>query len=307
MMTNSLSPIVLFTFNRPYHTLKTLEALKANTLASKSDLFVYCDGPRNDQDIQAVTEVRDLVRNLTGFKSITVVESPENKGLAQSIISGVTEVIEKYGTVIVLEDDIVTSPYFLGFMNLTLRFFEKEEGVWHVCGWSYPVSSEGIGDIYCMRLLECWGWGTWASRWKYNEKNPEKLRSSFSKEDIFRFNLDGVHNVWGQVEANISGKINTWAVFWYATIFKNNGLCLYPSQSLVQNIGFDDTGVHCGCDSSLMAEYSSKKDFSLKVCILENDIAVERIKKFHKDKKKNILTRIINKVWRSVLGKNLIE
>lgn len=277
-----LAPIVLFVYNRPWHTKQTIEALLNNRSSSSSQLFVFSDGPKNGQSAHKVQEVRNYLKTVKEFKNIQIIERDENWGLADNIIEGVTSVVNEYGKVIVLEDDIVTSPFFLQFMNEALDFYQNEQRIWHISGWNYPVSTKGLPDTFLWRVMNCWGWATWADRWQHYEKNPEKLVKTFSKEDIDRFNLDGFHNFWEQVEANMEGSLNTWAIFWYATIFVNGGLCCHPSLSLVENIGHDGSGSNCAKSlffHTALGEYCPR----LVDCnVAENKLAVNEIQKFYK-------------------------
>lgn len=294
-----LAPIVLFVYNRPDHTRQTLEALSANMLAGESELFIYSDAPKNESVAVKVQTVRSYIKAVQGFKSVTIIERDKNYGLAKSIIEGVTEIVNKYGKVIVLEDDIVTSPWFLKFMNGALDFYEKEKKVWHISGWNCAVESSGLEDAFFWRTLDCWGWATWQDRWQYFEKDVDKLIATFPKKDIYKFNINNSEDIWGQVLANKAGKINTWAVFWYAVIFLNNGLCLNPTVSFVQNIGFDGTGVHCGGSSIFYNAVLSDKEIDFAVIeIKENKKAVKKIIQFYKKPKKNIIYRTINKIRR---------
>ena len=139
-MNNVPAPIVLFVYNRPWHTQQTVEALQKNKLASESELFIYSDDAKNDDARVSVDEVRKYIDNITGFKKITVIKRDKNWGLASSIIDGVTKIVNKYGRIIVLEDDLVTSPYFLKFMNDSLEVYEKRNDVFSVTGFNYPKS-----------------------------------------------------------------------------------------------------------------------------------------------------------------------
>jgi len=240
------SPVILFAFNRPSHTLKALLALAADDLALETNLYVYIDGPRNLEDKGLVDQVSLIVASISGFKRVEVIHRPINYGLAKNIIEGVSEVVSKHGKVIVLEDDILVSPAFLSFMNKGLSYFESEKRVWHISGYVEPIITERSADTFLWRAMDCWGWATWEDRWKFYEKDAAKLVSQFSADEILRFNMEGGYDFWSQVLANLSGEINSWAVFWYATIFKNKGLCLSPYMAYTQNIGFDGSGVHCG-------------------------------------------------------------
>lgn len=245
----NLAPIVLFAFNRPEHTARTLSALSKNELAADSDLIVYLDGPRNSSDSELIERVYQVIGGMKGFKSIVINRQASNSGLASNIIEGVTDVIARYGRVIVVEDDIVTSPNFLRYMNDALEYYSNHKKVWHISGFTEFIGIDRPNDSFLWRAMYCWGWATWADRWSHFEKNPQSLIEAFTPEMIKRFNLDGCQNFWAQVILNSKGKINTWAIFWYATIFKNNGLCLNPFNSYVLNIGFDGSGVHCGIDN----------------------------------------------------------
>jgi len=284
-----LAPLVLFVYNRPDHTRQTIEALQKNELAQESELFIYSDAPKNDNAIEKVNEVREYIKSIDGFKNVNIIEREKNWGLANSIINGVTKIVNEYGTIIVLEDDLVTSPYFLKFMNEALEFYEDEEKVWHISGWNYPIKSDGLDDVFLWRLMNCWGWATWANRWKHFEKDIGKTMKEFSKEDIKRFNLDGAENFFGQVVSNYENKINTWAIFWYAIIFKKHGLCLNPTQTFVENIGHDGSGVHCGDKKSFVDILNHNENIKYISEVIENKDAVLRIKK---TMKKNILQRI---------------
>ena len=185
-----------------------------------SDLFIYSDAPKSYLEKKRVDELRNYISNINGFKSITVFYQDENQGLAKSIIEGVTKIIKHYGKIIVLEDDIVTSKYFLNFMNDCLEFYKDDEKIWHINGWNYPIDVNGTQDVFIWRGMECWGWATWSDKWNYFSKNTEELIKSFSKKEIHRFNLDGCRNNWKQVILNRKGRLDTWAVYWYATILR---------------------------------------------------------------------------------------
>ncbi|MDR5886701.1 hypothetical protein [Vreelandella janggokensis] len=302
------APILLFVYNRPMHTWQTLEALKKNHHASESDLVIYSDGAKSSEEASRVTEVRDYIKSVNGFKSITCIERNDNWGLAANIIDGVTDVVQRYGKVIVMEDDILTSPAFLSFMNQALDFYEEKKKVWHVSGWNYPIESKGLGDVFLWRAMNCWGWATWADRWQYFEKKPETLVKIWSDEEKSSFDLGDSGVFWSQVEANVTGKINTWAIFWYATIFQNNGMCLNPVTSYVANIGQDGSGVHCGESSGYRSQdlcLANKLD--LTTDYKESELAVNRILEFYKRQKKPLYIRIINKVSRLLSGRNLFQ
>lgn len=240
------APIVLFTYSRPEHIQKTLMALAANTLAARSDLYIFSDAPKDVSAVRAVKEVRAYVHTVSGFASVTIEERPHNFGLADSIIDGVTGVIRNYGRAIILEDDILTSPYFLEYMNTALNRYADTEQVMHIAAHMPSINRNGLPESFFLRQSSCWGWGTWARAWRHFHRHGQEFIKTFTSADIKRFNLGGAYDFWSQLLANQNGSLKTWAVYWYACIFSRNGLCLHPRQSLVQNIGFDGSGENCG-------------------------------------------------------------
>lgn len=249
-MINNLAPIVLFVYNRPSHTLKTLEALADNILASESVLYIYADGIKDNSSesvLQDINTTRAILRKKMWCKEVHIIESSFNKGLAKSIIEGVTEVLDKHGKIIVLEDDIVTSPIFLNYMNEALTLYENNKKVMHIGGYvPLTTGAKFLPDSFFVDYMYCWGWATWKDSWSLFIDDINYIYDKFpSKLNRFKFDLDGSVGMYSQIIGNIDGTIKTWAVKWYASILLNNGLCLYPQYSLVDNIGIDGSGEHC--------------------------------------------------------------
>jgi hypothetical protein len=246
----SLAPIALFVYNRPKHTLKTLDALAQNDLASQSELFVFCDGPKNkanSKTLEAIKQVRALVKSEPWCKKVTVYESETNKGLADSIVEGVTQIVNQFGKIIVLEDDIVMAKGFLAYMNRALNLYEYEDKVMHIGSYlPYTNSMSSLPETFFSRFMSCWGWGTWKSAWDKAEWDAKALYEKISAPKTrYEFNLEGVLNYHEQLEDNIRVRIKTWAIMWFSSVFLNNGLCLSPKVSLTDNIGLDGSGEHC--------------------------------------------------------------
>ncbi|MFH1999657.1 MAG: sugar transferase [Planctomycetota bacterium] len=237
------APIALFVYSRPLHTRKTVEALLKNVLSQDSDLFIFSDAPKTEAQTEAVNEVRQYIRGIVGFKNVTIVERETNFGLARSIIDGVTRLCEMYGRAIVLEDDLVTSPHFLRFMNDALDMYEHEGRVMHISGSTYPVGEIGE-ETFFLRVPLCWGWATWSRAWQHFGKSDDVMLK-FDQKMRRDFTFNNSYHFWEQLESNKSRIIDTWFVYWYATLFMENGLALFPGRTLVKNIGFDGTGVHC--------------------------------------------------------------
>ena len=192
-------------------------------------------------------------------------------------------------------------------MNDALDFYQENNTVWHISGWNYPINQDKIEDVFLWRLMNCWGWATWKKEWSFFEKNTELMMAKFNKKDIHKFNLDGSENFWKQILQNKRNKINSWAIFWYATIFLKKGLCLNPSKTFVLNIGHDGSGVHCDINSNFNDSHSLRGDINLNCENIENKIALDRIQNFYKNNKKNIFIRAVNKAFRFVFGVNIIN
>lgn len=245
-----IAPIVLFVYNRPWHTRQTVEALLRNELAEESALYVYADGPKlgaSEEQLKNIRETREYVRQITGFKEIHVEEADENKGLANSIISGVSKVINQYGKVIVVEDDLVTHKYFLRFINDALQVYENDWRLFMVtgCGVNIRLPRQYQRSVYIVHRSGSWGWGTWKNRWDvadWDVSGFESLRNN--PKEIARFNRGG-DDMMPMLQAQMEGKIDSWAIRWDYCMYKNDAYCLRPVETLVNNLGFDGTGVHC--------------------------------------------------------------
>lgn len=238
---DDLAPIALFAYNRPIHFEKTLNALKANVLAEKSSLYIYCDyGP--ESEYKNIETVREIASHTTGFKDVILKFSDINKGLAKSIISGVSELVKLQGKVIVLEDDLLTSPYFLEYMNKGLSLFEHNENISMVHGHFFNIPCNQ--DYFLLRKMGSWGWGTWKRSWQEINFDAKELRFQLAESGkITEFNINGSYNFSKMLQNFIDGNNNSWAIRAYASLFLKNRLSLYPTKSYVQHIGFD-SGTH---------------------------------------------------------------
>lgn len=257
---NNLAPIVVFAYNRPDHLRQTLEALAKNDLASESVLYIYCDGAKKNASVDCkvrISEVRCLAKQQSWAKKTYVIESPYNRGLADSIIGGVTEIVNKYGRVIVLEDDMITSKGFLKYMNDALEIYKDEEKVMHITGYMFPIKKR-LPETFFYEVPHCWSWATWQRAWKYFSNDIDSLYN-YWKNDWNTFNHWGEADLQRQLEANYKGTLYTWYVKWHAVVLKMGGLTLWPRKALVYNIGCDGTGENCsnwhGLDTPSRAEY----------------------------------------------------
>ncbi len=245
----TLAPLVVFVYRRPDVTKQMLDAVNKNLLADQTDVFVFCDGYKDISDRESVKAVRDIVHDFAAhshFKSVTIKESTANMGLANSIISGVTDVIHVYGKVIVLEDDLLASHNFLKFMNDCLDFYEEDASVWSIGGTLRKLKclDKYRKDIYAHYRAGSWGWATWRNRWERVDWDVSDYDSFMrNRKQKRRFNRGG-SDLTGMLRAQHDGKIDSWAVRWGYQESKENMISIYPRKSLVKNIGFGKEATH---------------------------------------------------------------
>ena len=289
-----LAPIVLFVYNRPKHTRRTLAALEKNALASDSLLYIISDGPKNADAVESVNQVRAIIREPWEFKHITIIERAKNIGLADNIIDGVTRIVNQHGRIIVLEDDLETSPQALHYFNDALDCYADTERVMQISGYMYPVQyPRRLPKTFFFRVANSWGWATWKRAWDDFNPDIEALTAGFRRRDIKRFSIDGTENFWKQVKAFKAGKINSWAIRWYLSVFNKNGLVLYPRHSMTQNIGTDGSGTHSDLDQAYRVELETSRVKYFPTEIEEHKKAYESIKYFYTHRKGNILERLV--------------
>lgn len=245
------APIALFVYCRVDHTRRTVEALLRNPDAANSDLIVYADAPENSSITPRVAEVREYIRGITGFRSLKIIARERNIGLAGSIISGVSEQLRLHGRLIVMEDDIVVSPFFLAYMNEGLRRYEANERVASIHGYIYPVDID-LPQVFFLPGADCWGWATWSRAWQHFEPDGRKLAAELRRRKLIKaFDLDGRYPYYRMLKQQISGRNNSWAIRWHASAFLAGMLTLYPGRSHVVNIGTDGSGTHCRTSVSI--------------------------------------------------------
>ncbi|MGE6754759.1 glycosyltransferase family 2 protein [Rossellomorea sp. NPDC071047] len=234
--------VILFVFNRPLHTSKVLAGLKKNSVEK---LYVFCDGPRNSIDFEKVEEVKELVNSIN-WCHVELTAHNKNKGLAQSVIDGITEVVNLgYDSVIVLEDDCVPKEGFINYMKNALNFYENDDEVMHVSGFGLPINKHTKADTYFTPYPCSWGWGTWAKYWNNCDfNNTQRYKNLLAdKRMIEKFNYSG--EAFSEfLQMQLDGHVNSWLIRWYFYIFENSGRCVWRYESLIENKGFDGSGVH---------------------------------------------------------------
>lgn len=275
-----LAPVVLFAFNRSFHLDRTLQALNQNLLAGQTDLIIYADGAKRESDISKIKEVRKLLETFAkknNFRQVIVHTADQNKGLAKSIIEGVTETINQYGKVIVLEDDLITSKDFLTFMNEGLSYYCQDNRVGAVSGFALPINVKSeIHDVYCSRTGNSIGWGTWKSIWDKTDWEVKDYQS-FAQNRKEKKQFDSIqYGISKMLDRQMQGEIDSWAVIWDYHFFRNSLWTIYPYLSKIQNIGFGIEGTNSKdiCDSRRavaaqegrvkMEEFSKLSDLTVK-------------------------------------------
>jgi len=249
---SDLAPIALFVYNRPEHTQRTVNSLRENELAAQSDLFVFSDGPKDEVGSVAVRQVRRYIHDVAGFKSVTVIERERNLGLANSVIAGITQICNEFGRVIAMEDDLLTTPDFLTFMNQALERYAAEPRIFSVSGFNFGFERKEkySYDAFCFYRSSSLGWGTWKDRW-------EQADWEMSDYDVFctdkkqqqRFNRGG-EDLSNMLAMQMHGKINSWAIRWAYAHSKRSAFAL---------LSFRPRVIHIGCDSA--ATHSRRKSF----------------------------------------------
>jgi hypothetical protein len=297
------APIVIFMYNRPIHAKYTLEALSKNDLAIESDLTIFCDGPKSLKDKELVRLTREVAYSAKGFRSVRIVERTTNMGLANSIINGVTEVCNEWGRVIVLEDDLVTEPSFLRFMNNALDKYQDESRVGSIHGYWYPVDCV-VPDTFFLRGASCWGWATWSRAWKQFECDGLKLLNELRSSNLQnKFDLDGAIKYTNMLKAQIAGRNDSWAIRWHASTFMAGLLQLSPGKSLVQNIGFDYSGTHCSDSSEYVVSLGVAPSYLQDIPIEQSDIALSALIRYYKSNKISFTRRVLSKLRRIINGR----
>jgi hypothetical protein len=276
------APIVLFVYNRPWHVRKTVEALQVNHLAKESDLIIFSDGAKNGNDQEAVNQVRLFIRGIGSFRRVEIIESPVNKGLSSSIVSGVTSVIAQYGKIIVLEDDMLTSRFFLLYMNDALDLYEDDERVISVHAYWYPVQDKLPGTFF-LRGADCWGWGTWRRGWDLFNPDGKFLLDEILRHRLeIEFDLNGSYPYTAMLWDNVVGKKDSWAIRWYASAFLKNKLTLNPGESLVQNVGTDFSGTHCKSTRQFQVNLFNQRVSVTKTAVEESFYAKKSLENFYR-------------------------
>ena len=273
-----LAPIVFFVYNRPKHTETVLNALKKNTLAKDSLLYVFSDAAKKEKDFENVAKVREIINKIDGFKQVVVTEAETNIGCADSIISGITKVINEHGKAIIVEDDILTAPNFLEFMNEALDKYESDKRIYSVSGFvpNEKMASVCKDFVFLAYRNSSWGWGTWKDRW--NNVDWDMLQWETIKKDrnLWKKLQKGGQDAPYLLKLQMEGFIDSWAIRFYSDNALKDKYTVFPTKTFVENIGLDGSGTHCGniknnkktpskIDHKIDFSFPDKLDFDIKI------------------------------------------
>ena len=316
MLQSQVAPIAYFCYNRPDHTRRSLEALRKNYLAPQSKLFIFSDGPKNEKAVQGVKEVREYIKsNTEGFASVEIIEREKNYTCPGNIIDGCKRVAEEFGRLVVVEDDILTSPYFLTYINDGLELYKDDDKVGAISAWldpQYTVLGDKLPESFFMNVVHIWGWGTWWRVWKDYEFDAGKLLEQIKaagREDEFNLGVKSKPNS-RNLQLQAAGKICTWDYQLGASAFLHNRISLSSRYAYSNNIGCDGTGIHCGptdyykVNVRLSEEYHPLKKIPIE---LNEEICKIRRRNLWIKELKNLIYRALRKIYRILTGKNKVS
>jgi hypothetical protein len=291
-----LAPIVVFAYMRPDHLQRTIASLLANPDAAASHVTFYCDAAKRPEHADGVAAVRRFVDSVAGFASVTRVYRETNFGLAKSIVQGVTETLKSHDRVIVLEDDLQLSPHFLRYMNDGLACYQDDPQVASIHGYCYPTAS-ALPETFFLKGADCWGWATWARAWAYFEPDGARLLDGIGAQRLgHEIDYDGNYPHVRILRRQIAGKNDSWAIRWHVSCYLRGMLTLYPGQSLVDNIGHDDSGTNCRTGDAFTGELTGRPIRLERIPIRPSEEARAAIVEFFRSRKKSVLRKLLDRV-----------
>lgn len=303
----SLSPIVVLTYNRPGKARRLFEALLANPEALESRMYVYSDGPRSEADRPLVEATRAVIRSLA-IPRLELVERASNVGLARNVIEATSAACAKHGSAIVLEDDLLVSPTFLAFMNAALDRYCHHPSVMHVSGYMFSLAPPRGVDVLFLPFINSWGWATWDRAWRCFDSTANGYALLAADRALRRrFDLDGHYYFYEMLQGCLQGRIQSWAIRWYLSVFLAGGLAAFPAKSLVENCGFDEMGTNTRFGPPPPHVRSRANPFRVREFPdpFVDPVLLRRIQRLHA--RESSLQRVVrNKVratWRRVIGR----
>lgn len=296
------TPVLIFTYNRADHLKNLINSLKKCNEFDNTFFYIFSDGPKDSKDITQIENVRKLI-NESFTKNFELINNRNNEGLAKSVINGISYVFKSHNSLIVLEDDLILSENFLRYMNNGLIFYENNYNVYQISGFSYMNDKLKSNETFFLPTTTSWGWATWKRSWdKFSIQNPLFDTILNDNETKFKFDLNGNYPYSKMLSQQLKKNINSWAIIWYATVFLNDGLVVYPPRSLVNNNGFDGSGTH---GNNLIPSYNRQFNLTNFSIIFSNDIKINNrklvlyqksIKNFMPNKFTRIFFYILNRI-----------
>ena len=291
------APVALFVYKRFEHTERLLESLAKNYLAEETELFIFSDGAKKAADQEAIDKVRALINHpkwKSQFKNVSIVAAESNKGLANSVINGVTGILEQYGKIIVVEDDLILSKAFLRYMNKALDFYENVPEIWSISGYSFPMKSlkNYPHDVFYGYRGCSWGWGTWKNRWDMVDWECKDY-DAFVKDRnwVRKFNRGG-RDMSQLMASQMEGRIDSWAIRWCFAQSNADMLTVYPKNSYIINEGFDGSGTHSGVSSVFSTEILDCAEEKMEKLTVDPKIAHEFWKVYSDTLDRKIIRKI---------------
>lgn len=287
-----LAPVIIFVYSRLDHTKKLIDCLNKNINIQNTDVWIFSDGYK-EKSYKKVKEVRDYIHSLEGnnnFKSLHIIEAKKNQGLANSVIKGVSNILEKYDKVIVIEDDLVISESFIQYMNDALDFYNEDKRIWSISGYQpkMKIPKDYKYDVYLSHRGSSWGWATWKDRWNtvdWNVSDYKKFKYNYSERK--KLNRGG-SDMANMLDRQMDGDIDSWAIRWCYEQSKQNKYTIYPIKSLVSNEGHDGSGTHGGTSQDWVTDIFNEK------VVFDKNIDVDStiIKEFKKINDLNFFSRL---------------
>lgn len=279
---NNFAPIVIFSYNRSKKIQFLIRTLLKNPESKYSKLYIFQDNFKSEFDKREIIKINLFIKKIKGFLKIKIIKRKKNFGLRKNIVDGVNRVFLIEKKAIFLEDDLTVSKDFLRFMNKCLSFYQHNKKIWSISGWNYNINFNDQNDALLVRYPSSWGWATWSDRWKNYRINPKKILNTWSLKKKIKFNIDNTYNFFSQIIRNNNKTLNSWAIFWYSTIFEANGLCVCAKKSLVTNRGFNNFATNTKKVNRIFTskKYRLAKSISLPNNLIENKEFIKELKRY---------------------------
>jgi len=299
------TPLAIFTYNRPYHTQQTLQYLAKCPRLDECEIVIFCDGANRPEHQTQVEQVREAVSDWAKLHNAQVITRVENFGLKKSIETGVTDLCRKFGRIIVLEDDLLVNPAFIDYQLQALDHYADDERVWQVAGFTFPFDKSSEQGTMLLPLSTTWGWGTWQRAWKhYNSDPTEAVEYLAVSDNAYRFDLEGAYPYTQMLTGVAQNHLQSWGVLFWYMVWRHKGYVVYPCQSLVANLGFDDSGVNSGCHLNQWnsVTLNDHGDRAWRFAVTPDEDNYVRLRKYIEDfvarKKNSLFKRTFGKIQR---------